>query len=220
MKDVYVCVPVLKRYDCLWEFIRSCELGTIKPTRYIIIDNGNKLMTTELIPPEDITRLTITGAGQNIGVAKAWNYFMIHVPEVRIIANDDLLFYPDTIELLMNDLDENMLTYPAGTGSFSCFILNDKIIENVGYFDEDISPNYGYYEDNDYHRRMLAKGFDIRPTEGCRTTHVNNGSNTLKAYTPEEMAEHHIKFHRATINYVRKWGGPPHHELYETPFNE
>ena len=35
-----VCVPTLKCYDLLDNFIHSCEKSTIVPDQYVIVDNG------------------------------------------------------------------------------------------------------------------------------------------------------------------------------------
>jgi GT2 family glycosyltransferase len=220
---INICVPTLKRYDTLWEMLRTIEAGTIKPDFYYILDNGGQIRDQKVkAPPDVIPRRNcyVMYPPENLGVAASWNWFLANVPAIRIVCNDDLTFFEDTIETLVAGLDDDHVCYPAGnpsTNSFSCYVLPDKIRDAIGGFDEEISPGYAYYEDNDYHLRMLKVGYDLKGIPDSRLGHV--GSATLKAYTPEEMEAHHRKFFRAKINYVRKWGGEPGHELYDTPYN-
>jgi GT2 family glycosyltransferase len=204
---INICIPTLKRYDLLIDCIKSLESGNLKPDNYFIVDNG-----TRFIIPDELMNLSIYiyNPGMNIGVAKAWNIFLTQIPEIRVICNDDIEFYSDSLEKLVNSYSTKFITYPGGiqqSNSFSCFVLSDGIIKEVGLFDEDISPNYGYFEDNDYHYRMKLKGFDLSPVLNCSIGHFK--SATLKSYDKQELAFHHRRFNLAKNNYIRKWGGEP-----------
>ncbi len=96
--------------------------------------------------------------------------------------------------------------------------MPNNIVNSVGLFDEWISPNYGYFEDNDYHRRMKLLGFDIRPIESAGVIHV--GSSTLKNFSPYEEKIHHERFRAARDRYIQKWGGLPGEEKFLTPFGK
>ena len=213
---ITICIPTLNRYDLLEKCIGSLKKSTIKPDSIFIIDNGKKYEenATAGIP------ISIHTPFENMGVAASWNWFMKNVPEKRIICNDDLTFFEDTIELLVNADDNNSVLFPAGApaaNSFSCFLMPDKVIEIVGFFDEKISPNYAYFEDNDYHRRMIIEEIELRGVPNCKIGHKN--SSTLNAYTSAERKEHHVKFGRAASNYAKKWGGSVGNEKFATPYN-
>jgi GT2 family glycosyltransferase len=118
----------------------------------------------------------------------------------------------------MSGYDENFILYPhEGTTSFSCIQVPRKIINDVGYFDETISPFYAYFEDNDFHYRMKLKGYDIKSVPGCKVKHI--GSATFKKLTPVEQKLHHQKFNEAHYRYLMKWGGDPGKEQFTVPFN-
>jgi len=211
--EITLCIPTLTRYDLLSKCINSAENSIVKPDKYLIINNGNNLINI----PDD--KVEVISFGHNIGVAASWNYFIKHTNEIRIISNDDVEFYPDTIKEFVDGYKDNYINYCAGINglnSFSLFIIPDKIINAVGLFDETISPNYAYYEDNDYHYRMKLLGYDIYGNTNWNAGHI--GSATLKAFTQEQMDQHHSKFRIATANYQRKWGGLPGHETYKTPY--
>lgn len=215
--DVNLCIPTLNRYDLIVKCLKSAEAGTLKPVHYFIIDNGTKLTMKDL-PQDILDKISLIKPKFNIGVAKSWNWFLDNVEDHILISNDDIEFYEDSIEKLMSGYDENFSIYPAeGATSFACMSFPRKIINDVGHFDESLSPFYAYFEDNDYHWRMRLKGYDIKDIAGCKVKHVNSG--TMKKYTPLEIDMHHIKFREAQARYIAKWGALPPKEKYDVPYN-
>lgn len=221
MRNVNLCIPTLKRYDLLVKCLYSAEAGTLKPTKYYVIDNGGNIelnIDFSTFPKGLDDRIFIIKTKYNIGVARSWNWFFDNVEDEILISNDDIEFYPDSIEKLMEGYDENFSIYPAeGATSFACMAFPRKIINDVGHFDETLSPYYGYFEDNDFHYRMLQKGYTIKDIAGCKVMHENSG--TMKAYNEVELQMHHQKFREARSRYVLKWGGLPAHEVYTEPYN-
>src|SRR5688572_2605875 len=176
-------IPTLNRYDLLEAASVSAETGSLKPDRYLIIDNGMKFVYDDFYTSLG-DRLTVLTQLDNLGVAGSWNKICASTPDIRLISNDDIIFFPDTIEKLVRSFDEKAVVYPAGivsTNAFSCFIIPDKVLEIVGYFDESISPGYGYFEDNDYHRRMIQKNIPLVGIPDCKLVHHH--SSTLKRLT-------------------------------------
>lgn len=211
-----ICIPVLNRYDLLDKLLVSLLSSTMKPSGVYIIDNGGNLsIRRELVS----LNIAVHRPNGNIGVAKSWNWFLKNVKDVRVISNDDVVFYPDSLEKLVKHYDKNYLVYPNGVengiNSFSCFMLPDNIVKNVGYFDEEFFP--AYYEDNSYHLRMKQKGFDIKLAKDSLVSHFKSG--TLDAFSKQEMEEHHKRFRRNTELYKRMWGGLPGKETYSNKFN-
>lgn len=213
---INICIPTLTRVDLLHKMIETIlhENATVKPDRIYIIDNGNQHLSDYI----KSKAFVILVPGSNLGVAGSWNWFCKNVPETRLICNDDMTFFEDTLETWLAGYDENFIVYPGGVpsaNSFSAFIIPDKIYNDVGEFDERISPHYAYFEDNDYHRRMKFKGYDLKSIPNCRIGH--HGSSTIKRVN---MKEHHIRFQIAQQNYILKWGGLPGKEAFDTPYNK
>lgn len=205
---VTICIPTLNRYDLLNKLIKSAENGLIVPDEYLIVDNGNGLGS-------DFNKVKIYKPGRNLGVAASWNWLIRNSKDIRIICNDDIEFHTDTIESFIRHYDETKIMYPAFIAEgqiYSCFSISDYVVNIVGYFDETISPNYGYYEDNDYDFRLK----ELRDNQGknvdykaipCGYNH--DKSSTLRKYNAQEMEEHHIKFKLARNNFIKKWGRLP-----------
>jgi hypothetical protein len=182
----------------------SLHLSTVKPDAIYVIDNGRDADRLDMaldVPPCQIVKHV---PDKRMGVAEAWNWFLLNVPEERLIVNDDVAFAPDSLsKFLASSAD---LVWAEGLG-FSCFLMRDACIEKVGYFDETISPGYGYYEDEDYLQRLDGHGTRAplavaeNVDSGVRHAH----SATLKAATHKEVLEHHRLFKVAQGNYVKKW---------------
>lgn len=210
---VNICIPVLNNYIGLDTLIESIEKGTIKPDQYYIVDNGNKIKEVTL------ERMLVYSPGRNLGVASSWNWFIDKTTEIRIILNDDLIFYEDTLEVFLDQYSEHTLTITEGTGAlnaFSFFSIPDHLINTIGKFDYQFHP--AYFEDNDYFRRMKLAGYDYSVAKNCNTIHT--GSQTTKNFSAEEMEQHHRNFRKNQAYYIRKWGGLPTHELFNVPFDK
>lgn len=202
---ITICVPVVKRYDLLGDLVRSLTTSLMMPTALSIIDNGqrpDKIMEVMRVPLP--INIYVHEPERPMGVAESWNWFIAHVREERIIANDDVTFSPESIQRIVETKGD--FVSPLVGEAFSCFLLRDSCVKKVGLFDETISPGYAYFEDCDYSGRMVE--------EGLRITHVDAGvlhrrSQTLAARSEKEMLDHHRKFMIAQNNYIRKWGVLP-----------
>lgn len=214
--EINICIPVLNAYKQLAQCIESIENSSVIVDNIYIINNG-----TEIIH-NDKPYIHIHHSPFNLGVAASWNWFLDNVQEYRIICNDDIIFERGSIERMIECYDSNNLVFVNNsnnpqTNAFSCFLLPQNIIDRVGKFDEGISPNYGYFEDNDYYYRMSLQGFYITQ---CDASVYHAGSSTLRNFSHIQKESHHKRFRTARDNYVKKWGGEPGFEKYTTPYGK
>jgi GT2 family glycosyltransferase len=208
---INVCIPVLNNYSGLEKCVESVFNSSLTDCRVFIVDNGDRLNKLW-------DRTTVYRPMYNMGVAASWNWFIDNTDGIRIISNDDVIFDQYAIEQLLYSFDETRLSIPENMkNAFSCFLIPQHIIDVVGRFDETISPMYGYFEDDDYMRRMHLAGFQTKLATGSFVEH--GGSTTLKNYTPDELESHHRKFRASRERYIKKWGGEPGHEVFRTPYN-
>lgn len=197
-----VCIPVLKRYDLLRNLLASLQFSTLKPECVYIINNGRDVARIKSALSACAVPFVVETPERPMGVAESWNWFLDNVPEERVITNDDVLFAPDSLEKIA--ACESDLVWASG---FSCFLIRDACVEKLGRFDEDISPGYGYYEDEDYLQRLDGRGTRGRSAtaENVEAGVVHLKSQTLQASTHEEILEHHRRFKIAQGNYIKKW---------------
>jgi GT2 family glycosyltransferase len=209
-KPVHLCIPTLTRYDLLLQEIESLTKSTLRPDVVSILDNGRRIYASNFPLIWHDFDVQIHQPLVSMGLAEAWNWFIDHVPEERIIANDDLIFAPESIERMVET--EGEFVSPLPGQAYSCFILRDSCVSKVGRFDEDISPGYAYFEDCDYSERLVENGLYIHHVE-CGVRHL--GSQTLAASSPEQTNEHHKKFLIAQSNFIKKWGRMPEGKIQQ-----
>ena len=208
-----LALPILNRYD----LAAGMEASVDHPVgRYYVVDNGGEY-------PED--RPFAAGArhvcrpGHNLGVAASWNLTIKANPLAPwwLFVNSDAVFGPGDLERLAEHMDSR--TGPAVASLldppmfYSAFAVNAAAIEAVGLWDESYHPCY--CEDSDWQARAARIGgvdlARVRSTagnaEGGSVTIREPGTDNGRTY-PENVRYH-----------IAKWGGPPWHEQYGTPWN-
>lgn len=212
MAEVHVCIPVLRRYDLFRRLLASLSDSTVQPTCIHILNNGRRwadlAKAMEGLIAEEFCN--VAHHVRPMGVAASWNWFIRMTPEERIIVNDDIAFAPESLEKMVTATGDIVFAH-----GFSCFLIRDRCVRRIGYFDEDISPGYAYYEDEDYAQRMRLAA---KTPEAVIATNVEagvvhggdgEGSSTYRAGTVQEIAEHWQRHDLAHRNFVRKWGAEP-----------
>jgi hypothetical protein len=204
-------IPTLCRYDLLARLLASAEKGSVKPTEYLLIDNGGSLQASGIsLPPN--TR--VLHSGKNLGVAASWNRFLDDAgKEPIVISNDDVAFGEHTFR----DMVDGTKINPFVEGDGWClFAQTPECTEKVGFYDEHFMP--AYYEDSDYDARLhLAAIHRLKPLtgpfihEGWATTKYLNDASWLR-----DGRE------RSRQYFLRKWGADPaptFDHLYRSPWN-
>jgi len=238
MMKLILGVPTLRRYDLLGGMLRSAAAGTRRPDRYHVIDNGGELLAKgrpDWLPPHETATVRYTGEtvyvpapvgidvpGENLGCARSWNTMaktlLFNDATALLFAGDDILFGKTTIQEMLAAMEGGADFVTCGPGGFSCFMVRHRLFAKVGYFDEQFWP--AYYEDDDFHRRMrLVGGIKEVNVESVTYEHVNRGSQTLASFNREERMAHNKSFEANKDRYIAKWGGLPHHETFDEPYN-
>jgi GT2 family glycosyltransferase len=190
--------------------IVSAERGSVRPSEYFIVDNGN-----QYVPPRDgplARKIAIQRPNRNVGVAASWNRILRYAhgkDEPVVISNDDVVLGSNAFEALSSELERGEV-FVSGLG-FALFGLRPECLIKVGNFDERFFP--AYYEDRDYERRMKLAGIEWRELsvpihhEGWATSRAMN-------------MEGHFDWHAQNLErYVEKWGGAPGDERFECPYD-
>lgn len=198
---VIVAIPTYKRFDLLADCVWSALAGTV-PSRVLVIDNSGGACP-------DVPGAEIIPGRQPQSVARAWNDAVTLAGGCDLIlANDDVVFAPNTIAALLAARQERSGIVSALEGArFALFWLNPVAWAALGGFDEAFAP--AYFEDNDYAHRLTLAGWELTVAPSAVQ---HGGSRTLASYTPAELTAHHAQFAANRAAYVRKWGGLPGQE--------
>lgn len=197
---VTLCVTTTTRYDLLPACLQSACAGTLVPDRILVIDQGERAPQT-LAAIKWRVPVTCVSLGAHRGCeATAINYYLIHVPEERVIAHDDVVFGVESLARLVETPGAFVIDASQGV-----LLYRDAAIDAVGYYDPTLSPNYFRYVDVDYEDRLAVAGIEPVVVD-CGIHHERDG--TMKMYSPEELEEYHRRMAIAEANYVAKWGRP------------
>jgi hypothetical protein len=196
-------VPVLTHPDLLYSMLASVDTDVV---RVYIVDNGGVV---------DLARVCgdIYVPGRNLGVAASWNNIISSNPDAPwwMITNFDVEFERGDLSRLSDHMDSvgGLALLP----DFAAFGVSRSAIEAAGTFDENFHP--AYFEDNDFYRRCLLAGVDV---VGLPASTRHRRSSTLES--SDALRQQNARtFPSNSAYFERKWGGPPHHEVFTTPFN-
>jgi hypothetical protein len=221
---VILGVPTLVCYDSLDRMLASAEAGSLKPSGYVIIDNGGgfdgghpshtwmDFATARGAP------ITVEKPGRNLGVAASWNRIIeVASGEPVVIVGDDVVLGDRTLMALDTAVRAGGVIVEAI--GHTLFAITRECIERVGWFDENFYP--AYCEDCDYSWRMKLAGVSaggIGMSEQIAGTH--EGSSTLRALEAAEQDAVVRKGEQENQAYYReKWGGAPGAEVFKRPFD-
>lgn len=169
-------VPVLNRYDLLQRMLDSIDY----PLELLIIDNGGKL--PEMRVPEIVTKTHILTMPNNQGVSGSWNLGIKCFPfePYWTFTSADTQFHPGSLQKLAEASRPDCLTLNNAFPFYQSFSVGEQLVQEVGLFDESIYPIY--FEDNDYERRVVKKGFTVLKVEV--PVHHDNASTINDTSTP------------------------------------
>ena len=186
-------VPILAGEARLRNMLNSIDCGV---DRLIVIDNGARVKDL----PQVATEQYVIYSPENLGVAGSWNLGIKMTPSAPwwAIVNYDVTWPEHSLAKLAAAARPDALVLSAGSPPWCAFALGDKVVEEVGLFDEAIYP--AYFEDNDYQRRVLNAGMEVvqadvpvhHANSSTLAEHANRNYVTFPenaAYYGEKVAE-------------------------------
>lgn len=177
---IFIGIPTINLLRYLEETINSIKCHD--EFQLLLIDNLSIDGTREWIQQSGHEYILNP---ENYGVSKSWNQILHwglshNDCEVIFILNNDIVMHPESFDLMMESIREvgkeaisgvNIGNHPrmletctkpeprySPAMNFSCFGLTPQTIKRVGFFDEGFK--LAYFEDNDYHHRMMSEDID------------------------------------------------------------
>lgn len=157
-----------------------------------------------------------------------------------LVINDDVILSPWTIDrqVMAIEGEDDLLYFTSGMNigapsgnpfdimshpepprdtawvaglDFSCFMITQHCFNVIGPFDENFFP--AYFEDNDYHRRIIIGGLHARMVTDAPFFHYGSRTQQSNAGVVPREFEANRQY------YKEKWGGAPGAETFATPYN-
>jgi hypothetical protein len=212
IEPFFVGIPTYNRYDLCRNLLESVFRSTAIPEVVYVIDNGESEERFGYPDP----RVSVFRPGRNLGVARSWN--LLHrfaAPHPIVILNDDVELGRNCLERLVRS-SSNAVTLNAHR-AYEAFLMREEVWKTIGEFDEEFFP--AYCEDNDHARRLDLAGFtiDCPLNDGV----IQFGPSATRAKLPPHVQQALDGYAQRNRDYYRKkWGGPPHQEVYDIPFGQ
>lgn len=186
-------------------------------TEIVIVQNGKAVhgMCSELALAHP--QVHIIRPNFNMGCAASWNFACRWAwgrgHDKIMLLNDDFLMNDKTA---FRKIDEAIAKEPNAHYHFAGFTscsIRRELWNKVGEFDEGFWP--AYFEDNDYYQRSVKLGIDWRIVD---IPWSHEGSLSLRR-SPQLSMLNSRTFVMNRNRYIAKWGGPPHAEEFDEPWN-
>lgn len=215
--DMLFSLPTLNRYEGLAELLDSVEAGTVLPKFYFIVDNGGSLQKSlqALSYRTWFERTHVYVPGENLGVAPSWNLALELGYPYTVIAGDDCRMEANTIEALVKAAQQRpefglyspVVAEGKRHSEWSCFLQTKALTDRIGLYDEVFFP--GYFEDDDYRRRMSLAGTVPAKVLESVVHHIGGATSEQFSWS--------VRFEENQKRYAAKWGGIPGQETVSVP---
>ena len=212
----YQCViPYLGFPWALHDLIES--MGTLT-CPILVVDNSPNSDTKNLHNGNQLdgpfySNIEYVHYPQNYGVAGSWNLGLQKGADYTLILSTSVRFTKPLKEVLAQipaQANDTMAIYEG----YHMVAISKKLIERVGYFDENFYPGYG--EDADFGYRMDL--LNIHPDSFYDAGNTSIGSGLQKrSGTWSWDTTSTLRTGRLEDYWAHKWGGHPGH--FKKPFN-
>jgi len=219
---VAIVIPTLVRADKLEKCLRSIEKHAGPADVFVINNWTHKRVDSvcrEFEGEKGDQRFSVLRHPENLGVAGSWNGGLKLAfeggHEWAIVMNDDAELCGGAVASFQGGFERGVDLALSNHG-MSCFAIHKRCIDAVGWFDPNFWP--AYHEDEDYLHRLRLGCRRVEYVEGAAALH-EQGSSTF-AYSEMLRLSHQTRADQQNLHYYgRKWGGIPHYETYQKPFN-
>jgi GT2 family glycosyltransferase len=166
----------LSRFDLASRLLDSIDY----PVEHLVIVNNSGTQSWEPKKPDLVKNIWHIEVPFGLGLVGAWNLIIKGTPHAPywLLVNDDAWFESGALEKIAESADPNTLSFLDITPTWSAILLGEKVVKDVGLYDERLYPLY--FDDNDYQRRIENAGFVIKHIPA--TIHHDNSSTLQSGY--------------------------------------
>jgi GT2 family glycosyltransferase len=189
-KETTQVIPVLgfatlKRFDLADRLLASIDY----PVEHLVIVDNSGTNTWNPTQPETVKNLWMIRVPFGLGLVGAWNLIVKSTPYAPywVLVNDDAWFEPGALDTIAQEADPNALSFPHIIPDWSCIVLGQKVVEEVGLYDERLYPLY--FDDNDYDRRIKNANLPVKRINAI--VHHDNSSTLKSGYMAHNNRTYH-----------------------------
>lgn len=166
----------LSRFDLAERLLDSIDY----PIEHLVIVNNSGTQSWKPKKPDLVEKLWHIEVPYGLGLVGAWNLIIKTTPHAPfwLLVNDDAYFEAGTLNTISLDANRNTLNFLDIIPTWSGIVLGEKVVQEVGLYDERLYPLY--FDDDDYQRRIENAGFVINHI--AAKVHHDNSSTLQSGY--------------------------------------
>jgi len=152
-------IPVLgfltySRFDLADRLLSSIDY----PVKDLVIIDNSGRREYEPVKPDLVERMWFIQVPHGLGYGGGLNLIVKTTPFAPywVLLNDDSVLAPGALQKISEQVDTDAINFLSIMPKWSGFVLGEGAVLKAGLFDERFHPIY--FEDNDYERRLMAKG--------------------------------------------------------------
>jgi len=200
--DLLIGIPYFNRYDLLEKNISS-----LKNKGDIMIINNSINNQSNYDALRFLSNIAIVDQTMNIGVSASWNLILKYAIKYKykhvLITSTDVEHKEGNIELALEDFERSKDCFLGHIEDYNSFYIDPKIVDIVGWFDENYYP--AYCEDTDYTYRIYLAGLYKKPLIVGENPPIHLRSQTVlsdKSLFPKFQYTYDYN----KIYFKKKWG--------------
>lgn len=164
----------------------------------VIVDNSGKRKFQPIVNNDLVKNVWLIQLPFGLGYGGGLNLIVKSTPFAPywVLVNDDSVFVPGALEIIAKQVDTTTINFLSIMPKWSGFVLGEKVVQDVGLFDERFHPIY--FEDNDYERRIINAGFKANFIHAA--LHHDNSSTLASGF----HSQNDTTFSRNHLLFVQK----------------
>jgi len=147
--DYLICIPVYRTS----ERTRNCLYSIKNYENILLIDNSGSKECKEF----ERLGIEISYQDENIGVPRSWNIGLRQGHDWTFVVSSSM-YFPNGFDPILQKLKDYSGLMFRTSHAWHCNAINKKLVDSIGYFDENFYP--GYFEDCDWDHRCGIYGID------------------------------------------------------------
>ena len=197
-------IPVLgfatvSKFDLADRLVKSIDYPV---EHLVVIDNSG---FGKYQPPANgfVKNVWVLPIPFGLGLVGAWNLVVKTTPYAPywLLVNDDAWFEAGALQAIAENADPTTINHPKVNPHWSAIVLGEKVVQDVGLYDERFYPLY--FDDNDYERRIELAGFI--PKEIDAVIHHDNSASLNHKYNGVSFENNMNLFHRKVADGDNGW---------------